>query len=248
MIMAQEWNIRQRGHECSICGCAFEDKQKVVSLLREVESSYERMDCCKACWKKLERDWEPFSLWDGVYHAPKPAEIKQEPVKKDTAESLLRKLIALEDPAMLNVVYVLAVMLERGKQLVERDAKPHESGGILRVYEHKNTGDTFVVLDPRLRLDKLAIVQQQVVALLSGTQTLGETEEKESGEGSQESGGGDQESGARNQESGGRNQESGARNQESGGGDKSDQSDQSGQSTDVSTPSTESDAPDKPQL
>ncbi len=170
--MAQEWNIRHRGHECSICGCAFEDKQKVVSLLREVEHSYERMDCCKECWKKLERDWEPFSLWDGVYHVPKPAEIKQEPVKKDTAESLLRNLIALEDPAMLNVVYVLAVMLERGKQLVERDTKPHESGGILRVYECKKSGDTFVVLDPRLRLDKLAIVQQQVVALLSGTQTL----------------------------------------------------------------------------
>jgi len=173
--MAQEWNIRQRGHECSICGCAFKDKQKCVSLLRESDRSYERMDCCKTCWDKLDRDWEPFSMWDVVYRAPKPAEIKEEPVKKDTAESLLRKLIALEDPAMLNVVYVLAVMLERGKQLVERDSKPHESGGILRVYEHKKTGDTFVVLDPRLQLDKLAIVQQQVVALLSGTHTLGET-------------------------------------------------------------------------
>ena len=67
---------------------------------------------------------------------------------------------------------VLAVMLERGKQLVERDAKPHESGGILRIYEHKKSGDTFIVLDPRLRLDQLGEVQNQVVALLSGTETL----------------------------------------------------------------------------
>jgi hypothetical protein len=178
--MAQEWNIRHRGHECSICGCQFEDRQKCVSLLREADQSYERMDCCTGCWDKLERDWEPFSLWDGIYRAPKPAELKEEPVKKDTAESLLRKLIALEDPAMLNVVYVLAVMLERGKQLVERDTKPHESGGILRIYECRKSGDTFVVLDPRLRLDKLAIVQQQVVALLSGTHTLGSQRSEES--------------------------------------------------------------------
>ena len=180
--MAQEWNIRQRGHECSVCGCRFEDKQKCISLLREVESSYERMDSCVKCWDKLERDWEPFSLWDGIYHEPKQT-VKEEPVKKETAETLLRKLIALEDPAMRNVVYVLAVMLERGKQLIERDAKPHESGGILRVYEHRNSGDTFMVLDPRLQLNKLSIVQQQVVALLSGTQMLrGDNSEEEKGE------------------------------------------------------------------
>lgn len=174
--MAQEWNIRHRAHECSICGCKFADKQSCVSLLRAVTGSYERMDCCVRCWDCFERDWEPFSLWDGIYHAPKPAEIRKEPVRKDTAETLLRKLIDLEDPAMRNVVYVLAVMLERGKQLIERDTKPHESGGILRIYEDKHSGDTFVVLDPKLHLDKLAIVQQQVVALLSGTKTLEEDE------------------------------------------------------------------------
>jgi hypothetical protein len=145
-----------------------------VSVLRETESAYERLDCHPACWKSLARDWEPFSFWEGAYDAPTAPTAKTEHLKKETAEELLRRLIALEDPAMSNVVYVLAVMLERGKQLVERDAKPHESGGILRVYEHKKSGDTFVVLDPRLRLDKLGEVQQQVVALLSGTQTLGD--------------------------------------------------------------------------
>ena len=73
---------------------------------------------------------------------------------------------------MRNVVYVLAVMLERGKQLVERDARPHESGGILRVYEHRKSGDVFTVLDPRLRLDEIGEVQRQVVTLLSGTTHL----------------------------------------------------------------------------
>ena len=81
---------------------------------------------------------------------------------------------ALDDPAMKNVVYVLAVMLERSKILVERDRKEQEDGTIRRVYEDRKNGDTFVILDPRLRLENLAEVQQQVVALLSGTKTLGE--------------------------------------------------------------------------
>lgn len=170
--MAQEWNIRPRGHTCSICAAPLVNKGPCVSLLREVENTYERMDCHAECWKHFERDWEPFSAWEGIYEAPAPSSIRSEPVKKENAEELLRWLITLEDPSMSNAVYVLAVMLERGKILVERDAKPHESGGILRIYEHKRDGDTFIVLDPKLRLDRLSEVQQQVVALLSGTHSL----------------------------------------------------------------------------
>ncbi|MEI7901736.1 MAG: hypothetical protein WCK89_15895 [bacterium] len=170
--MGYEWNIRPRGHECSVCAQPFVDKKPCVSVLREIDHAYERLDCCLGCWQGTPRDWTPFSVWEGEYEAPAPASLKDEPIKKETAESVLRRLILLEDPAMQNVVYVLAVMLERGKQLIERDAKPHESGGILRVYEHKKSGDTFVVLDPRLRLDQLGEVQQQVVALLSGTHSL----------------------------------------------------------------------------
>jgi hypothetical protein len=173
-IMAQEWNIRPRGRVCCVCNRDFADKQPCVSVLRELPDHFERRDYCPACWQSETRDWQPYSFWEGDYEAPPPAAAREEPVKKETAESLLRRLILLEDPAMRNVIYVLAVMLERGKQLIERDAKPHESGGILRIYEHKKSGDTFVVLDPRLRLDRLGEVQQQVVALLSGTHTLGE--------------------------------------------------------------------------
>jgi hypothetical protein len=72
------------------------------------------------------------------------------------------------------VVYVLAVMLERTKILVERDAKELQDGTIRRVYEDRKNGDTFIILDPRIRLENLGDVQRQVVELLSGTKTLGE--------------------------------------------------------------------------
>jgi hypothetical protein len=180
--VSQEWNLRSRGHVCSICQQPLEDRAKVVSALKEAQGGYERRDCHAECWAAETRDWTPFSQWDGIYLAPVKEE-KKEALKKEDAGELLRKLVTLDDPAMKNVVYVLAVMLERGKILVERDAKPQEDGTILRVYEDRKNGDTFVILDPRLRLENLGEVQQQVVALLSGTKTLGEVSaEEETGE------------------------------------------------------------------
>ncbi len=177
--MSQEWNIKSRGHVCSVCGKPLIDKSPVVSALKDVPNGYERQDCHPECWKSYEHSWEAFSQWEGVYLAPPPPDAKKEPLKKETADELLRHLITLDDPAMKNVVYVLAVMLERSKILVERDARPQEDRTIIRIYEHRKTGESFVVLDPRIRLENLEEVQQQVVALLSGTKTLGEVSQSE---------------------------------------------------------------------
>ena len=176
--MSQEWNIRSRGHVCSICQQPLVDKSPLVSVLRETSDGYERLDCHPECWKALERDWTPFSQWDGVYLEP-VKETKKEPLKKEDAGELLRQLVTMDDPTMKNVIYVLAVMLERAKILVERDRKELKDGSIRRVYEDRKQGDTFVILDPRLRLENLAEVQTQVVALLSGTKTLGEVASEE---------------------------------------------------------------------
>ena len=181
--MSQEWNIRSRGHVCTICQKPLVDKTPVVSALKETADGYERFDCHPECWKTQERDWEPFSQWDGVYFAPVREE-KKEPLKKEDAGELLRTLVTMDDPAMKNVVYVLAVMLERSKILVERDSKALEDGTIRRVYEDRKQGDTFIILDPRLRLENLSEVQQQVVALLSGTKTLGAVSGEEEAEAS----------------------------------------------------------------
>ncbi len=176
--MSQEWNIRSRGHVCTICQKPLIDNTPVVSALRETANGYERYDCHPECWKATNRDWVPFSQWDGIYLAPVREE-KKEPLKKEDAGELLRQLVTMDDPSMKNVVYVLAVMLERSKILVERDTKELEDGTIRRVYEDRKQGDTFIILDPRLRLENLAEVQAQVIALLSGSKTLGEVASEE---------------------------------------------------------------------
>lgn len=165
--MAHEWNIRPRGRSCAVCGKEFEEKQECVSALFNTEEGFERRDYCEPCWKIREDGGEPFSQWQGAFiptHDPNAR--KEDAIKHETAESLLRKLVTLDDPANINVVYILAVMLERKKQLIERDVKTLEDGSIIRVYEQKSSGDTFVIRDPQLRLDAIGDVQKQIIEML----------------------------------------------------------------------------------
>lgn len=163
--MAQDWNIKPRARVCAVCGKSFPDGAGCVSALFETIGGYERRDYCPECWESRGDGGNPFSQWTSTIQAP-PAREKSEPIRRETAEALLRRLVELDDPANMNVVYILAVMLERKRQLVERDAKPRPEGGILRIYEHKASGDTFLIVDPQLRLDAIGDVQRQVLEML----------------------------------------------------------------------------------
>lgn len=163
--MAQEWNIKPRARVCAVCGNGFQEGGECISALFATDGGYERRDYCIGCWDGRNDGGEPFSQWQSTI-VPGNGSAKEEPIKRETAEALFRRLVELDDPANINVVYILAVMLERKKQLVERDAKPRPEGGILRIYEHKASGDTFLVIDPQLRLDAIGEVQKQVIALL----------------------------------------------------------------------------------
>ncbi|MBU4199230.1 MAG: hypothetical protein KKE37_00410 [Verrucomicrobia bacterium] len=104
------------------------------------------------------------SIWKGVFHPPPPP--PEEPLKKETAESLLRSLIEKNDPTSKNVIFILAVMLERRRLLLERDVQLRDDGSTLRVYEHRHTGETFLIIDPNLDLNQLSHVQEEVMAML----------------------------------------------------------------------------------
>jgi hypothetical protein len=73
-----------------------------------------------------------------------------------------------DDEADLDAVFILAVMLERKKILVERDVQTAENGLKMRIYEHRKTGESFLIVDPQLKLDALEEVQERVVSLLGG--------------------------------------------------------------------------------
>ena len=142
-----------------------------MTRLLLADGEYIREDYSLACWEEQTPD-HGLSAWKSIYHAPPPPE---EMVKKESAETLLRKMLAKEDADDINAIYILAVMLERKKILVEKEVQTREDQTKVRVYEHKKSGDTFLVVDPELKLAEIESVQEEVVGLLGGRAPKTET-------------------------------------------------------------------------
>ena len=162
-----EWNIQSRGHACTACGKAFADQEVYHTLLFDEKADFRRSDVCQACWQKQysegARDRKGFiSYWHGVFVAPTP---HVDAIQRENAESLLRKLIELNDPRYIPAGYILAVMLER-KRLLKIKEQLVRDGQRVFVYEQPATGDVFTIIDPALQLNQLEQVQHDVGALL----------------------------------------------------------------------------------
>ncbi|MGD0016294.1 MAG: hypothetical protein ABSC38_02085 [Verrucomicrobiia bacterium] len=158
-----EWDIQPRSTACTACQELFADKQTYHTLLSFGAEGYQRRDLCSECLPQAGRD-NVVSYWQGEYKMPAPP--PPEPIQKETAETLLKKLCESNDPTQAASRYILAVMLERKKLLIHRDTVKSDDGQDLLVYEHKVTGESYTIPDPHLRLDQLTEVQQQIVTLL----------------------------------------------------------------------------------
>jgi hypothetical protein len=162
-----EWNIQGRAHACEACGRSFKDKEVYHTLLFDEKAGFRRSDICDGCWKQQDgegsRQRKGFiSYWHGVFEAPPPP---SEPIQKQTAESLLREIIKLDDPKFVPAAYILAVMLER-KRLLKVKEQVVRDGRRVFIYEQPGTGDVFTITDPNLQLNQLEAVQKDVAQLL----------------------------------------------------------------------------------
>lgn len=168
MALTESWHVRNRGRECSATQTPFTEGQKIVTALYpDPESSgYLRRDFCEDAWINLNDDAEkPFSHWRTKFQ-PTPTNDTQPVVSKQSAEELLKELVEEDQEHTENTRYILAVMLERQKILRETDTQP-TAGGILRIYEHRKTGEIFIVKDPNIPLDEVEKIQLEVMELLS---------------------------------------------------------------------------------
>ena len=162
-----DWNIQSRAHACQACGKPFLDKEPFHTLLFDQKTGYERLDVCEPCWAAQYSQGATsrkgfISHWQGVFELP---EVQAEPIRKENAESLLRKLVEVNDPKHGPACFILAVMLERKRVLKVKD-QTQRDGQRVFIYEHPKTGDLFTITDPNLRLDQLDEVQRDVAHLL----------------------------------------------------------------------------------
>ena len=164
--MLQNWHIRTRTHACAQTGTPFEDGQPMFTAIYfDAETGgYLRRDVSLEAWEQELSERTPYSYWKTNYQKG-AVEEKPDITGKESPLSLLQHLIEEDEPRSENARYILAVMLERKRQLTETAVKDTETGR-MRFYENKKTGDVFIVRDPELRLDEVEQVQEEVAMLL----------------------------------------------------------------------------------
>ncbi|NUN92608.1 MAG: hypothetical protein HUU04_02375 [Verrucomicrobiae bacterium] len=165
----EEWKIQPRGEACSACRRPFEPKEICHTVLADRAGQLLREDLCETCWlaqggADVRARVGVISTWQGAYEPPAPP--PPDPLPRQDAESILRRMMARELPEEAEARYILAVMLERKRVFRHRETRGGEPP--LLVYEHAATGEAFLIPDPRLRLDQIAAVQQRVAAMLTG--------------------------------------------------------------------------------
>ncbi len=167
MAIAEPWHVRSRGRECAATQRAFIDGEVIITaLFPDPESSgYLRRDYCADGWKTYQESGDkPFSFWRTTYTAVQSQEAAGA-VEKLSAEEILQRLVEEDEDHTENARFILAVMLERQKLLRETDSQRTPTG-ILRVYEHRKTGEVFIVKDPDIPLNQIEAVQNEVFILL----------------------------------------------------------------------------------
>jgi len=142
-----EWNIQSRAHACEVCARPFADKQSYRTVLFEEGAELRRSDICEPCAQKAgdARSRAGFiSHWQGIFEVPPPM---VDAIQKETAETVLRKLIEQNDPHYAPAAYILAVMLER-KRILKVKEQITRDGQRVFIYEQPKTGDIFTIADP----------------------------------------------------------------------------------------------------
>jgi hypothetical protein len=166
MAYADIWHIRSRARECAATQTPFSNGQPIITaIFPDPESSgYLRKDFSVDGWKdRPEGSEKPFSSWRTVYTVNAAGE--KPAVEREDPEDILRRLIEENEDHTENTRYILAVMLERKKIIRETDSQ-RTPNGIIRVYEHRKTGEVLIVRDPDIPLSQIEAVQQEVIILL----------------------------------------------------------------------------------
>src|SRR5476651_889513 len=114
-MITQEWSIQARALQCAVSGRPFEKGERIFSALYWREGQYQRVDLCAEAWQARNENIEPLSAWQTEFVPPPPP--APEALRKDDAESLLRRLVAENEASTKNARYILALMLERKKVL-----------------------------------------------------------------------------------------------------------------------------------
>ncbi len=164
-----DWQIQARSKTCTGCGSRFNEGDTYHCVLAESEDGLGRRDYCTSCWEGGSDDVRTVPGTISTWRTTVPPKLvpPDEPIKRTTAETLLRKYLHSTSPSEKNFCFILGLILERKKLLRQRELlRDEHRGARLVVYEHARTGESYVIEDPGLTLSELEQVHGQVAAIL----------------------------------------------------------------------------------
>lgn len=159
------WQIKAPAANCQKCSHKFQNQEPYFSVLLKEANDYDRRDYCPTCWPEVDKNIA-LSRWRGSFR--KSIEQAAEPIRKDYAEGLLRELLQEQLPGNRNAIYILALLLERKRVLVEREIISTPPNDIVRIYEHKKSNEIFLIPEPALpEAQKVDKIQKEVTAIFN---------------------------------------------------------------------------------
>jgi len=165
--MLQAWNLKSRSHECARTARPFVEGETFYTAIYfdSATGEFVRRDVSLEAWEEEVAERTPFSSWKAEYLKPDNLKPKMDIVGKESAEALLRRLVEEDLAHTEHARYILALMLERKRQLSPKEVK-HTENGTMLLYENKKSGEIYIIRDPELRLDEIEAVQEEVAMLL----------------------------------------------------------------------------------
>lgn len=164
-----KYEIPRRSDVCSAHLGPFVEGEEITSLLFPKGERYERKDICSSCAAealKCEGDSKDYIYWKSLL-------LRKESGKKFTKdekaiELLKEKVSVLTSDSSreeLGFVYVLALYLERRKQLIKMQTS--RKSRIEAVYESVDNGETFLFQKINLSTEEYASLQEALISQLS---------------------------------------------------------------------------------
>ncbi len=157
--MATNWQMKEVSKSCTMCGKEFSDGQQYHSLLEISHNDLlctnaTRNDYCIHCWKELpeqkagktEEPLDSYS-WKGVFRTKEKKDSSN--FKRGRLETMLAYMkdnIGNPDRKVSNLLFALAVILERKKILVPCESSAYNP--TMLVYKHSKSDDTFILKTP----------------------------------------------------------------------------------------------------
>lgn len=156
-----DWNIRERAAFCTATGKPFKEGDVFYTMLFEEKGELVRKDLSEEAWTLRNDNIHPLSFWRSIFKEI-PQEEK-EALRREDAESELRKLLDQNKPENEKLCYLLALLLERKRIFRAREHATLNDQPVI-IYEHSETQETFVVPEKNFRLSEVEALQSELKA------------------------------------------------------------------------------------